>query len=363
LESTGDVLGGGINLGFIDHGDYISFSPIDLYNIEALTFRIASAGAGGRIVVRLGALDGRILGSANVEQTGGWQTYRDVTIPIEDPGGLNELFLVFENNPGDNGLFNLNWIDFHGPGVHTDAAPHGISAEYFNNQDFTGRSATRRDAQINFNWHEEAPIRLFDNDTFSVRWTGSVTPEYSENYRFYARSDDGMRVWLDGTLILDRWQNQPVTEIASRARRLEAGRAYPLIVEYYDATGQAQAHLLWSSPSIPQQTVPYRALRPTDVGTSVEETTPIPTELALDPLYPNPLQSSGQISFTLPEAAEIGLRIYDSLGRLVQTMHEGAMTSGRHTLAFHAGRLASGVYVCQLETPMGTQTQRFVVVK
>lgn len=363
VEDNDDDLGGGQSIGFIDHGDYISFTPIDLFNIEALTFRISSDGLGGRITVRGDAVDGPILGTANVEVTGDWQLYRDVTIAIEDPGGLSELFFVFERIPGNSSLFNLNWIDFHGPGVHTDTETHGLTAEYFDTQDFTGPSETRRDAQINFNWSRSAPVEQFEADSFSARWTGTVTPEYNENYRFYTRSDDGMRVWLDGNLIINRWQDQTVTEVTSRARRLEAGRAYPLVVEYYDASGPAQAHLLWSSPSILQETVPYSALKPAEVGTSTEDPTVLPSDLALDPLYPNPLQDRGQISFTLPEAAEISLNVYDSLGRLIQTMHEGAMPSGRHTLAFHAGRLASGVYVCQLETPTGTQSRRFVVVR
>lgn len=363
LEDTEDTLGGGLNLGFIDHGDYISFSPIDLFNIDALAFRVASAGAGGHITVRVGAPDGRILGSANVEPTGSWQSFRDVTIPIEDPGGLNELFFVFESSPGTSGLFNLNWIDFLGAGVHTDAPQRGLSATYYNEQDFTGRSITRRDAQINFNWDEDAPLPLFDDDTYSIRWSGSVTPDYSENYRFYARSDDGMRVWLDGTLIINNWRNQNVTEEVSRARRLEAGRAYSLEVEYYEAGGQAQAHLLWSSPNTPYQTVPFRVLLPAEVGTSTESATPRPDDFSLAPLYPNPLRSNAQLSFSLPEAMDVTLNIYDTLGRRIHTLHEGELRAGQHTLAFEVGGLASGVYVCHLETPRGTQTQRFVVVR
>ena len=43
--------------------------------------------------------------------------YTDLAAPIADPGGTHELFFVFIRNPGDDGLFNINWIDFQGPGV------------------------------------------------------------------------------------------------------------------------------------------------------------------------------------------------------------------------------------------------------
>ncbi len=333
LEDSEDPLGGGVHIAFIEHGDYISISPIDLHNIVALTFRIASAGAGGRIVVREGSVDGTILGQANVEVTGGWQQFRDVTIPIEDPGGMNELFFAFENPRASGGLFNVNWIDFHGPGVHTDAPPRGLTAEYFNDLDFTGRSITQVDAQVNFNWDEDPPVSLFDADTYSVRWTGTVAPEHDENYRFYARSDDGMRVWFDGNLIIDNWEVQPVTEVASRAQPLEAGRAYPLVVEYFDARGPAQAHLLWSSPSTPQQTVPYMALTPSTLPTHEEsDTRPAPAAFMLEQVYPNPVRGRTTLAFTLPEATPVTLHIHDTLGRLVLTVHDGVMTAGKHTV-------------------------------
>ena len=363
VERTGDNRGGGQNIGFIDHGDYISIAPLDLFNIFAVTFRVASAGAGGRIVVRQGAPDGPILATANVEVTGDWQMYTDVTTPIEDPGGENELFFVFENQPGNTGLFNVNWIDFHGNGINSNPKERGLRAEYYDAQDFTGRMSERRDAQISFNWADDAPVAFFDNNTFSVRWFGTMTPEHTEPYRFYARSDDGMRVWLDEELVLDNWRDQPVTEIVSRARMMEGGRPYALRVEYYDANGLAQAQFSWSSPQTPKETVPYEALSPdrTDISTSPE--TPETTELKLYPPFPNPAQEQTSIVFGLPDPGPVRVRVHDTLGRLVHTLHDGVLAAGTHTLDLDARQLASGVYLCRLETKGGEQVQRFVVVR
>ncbi|NKB71086.1 MAG: carbohydrate-binding protein [Candidatus Latescibacteria bacterium] len=117
LEQTGDEAGGGQNIGFIAHGDWISFAPINLEGIEALNYRVASAGLGGWIEVRADAVDGPLLSRVEVGTTDGWQVYTDLPAPIEDPGGTHELFFVFLRNPGDDGLFNINWIDFRGPGI------------------------------------------------------------------------------------------------------------------------------------------------------------------------------------------------------------------------------------------------------
>ena len=117
LETAGDEAGGGQNIGFIAHGDWISFAPMNLEGIESLNYRVASAGLGGRIEVRVDSLRGPPISTVRVGSTGAWQVYTDLAAPIADPGGTHELFFIFRRNPGDDGLFNINWIDFEGPGV------------------------------------------------------------------------------------------------------------------------------------------------------------------------------------------------------------------------------------------------------
>jgi type 1 glutamine amidotransferase/PKD repeat protein len=115
-ENTADV-GGGINIGFIDHGDWVAFTPMNLQNITALDFRTASAGTGGRIEMRVDSPTGPMIGTVTVPVTGDWQGWTNVTMPVTDPGGTHEMFFVFVNNPGDGGLFNINWFQFVGQGV------------------------------------------------------------------------------------------------------------------------------------------------------------------------------------------------------------------------------------------------------
>ena len=128
LETTGDEAGGGQNIGFIAHGDWISFAPMNLEGIESLNYRVASAGLGGRIEVRVDSLKGPPISAVRVGSTGAWQVYTDLAAPIADPGGTHELFFVFIRNPGDDGLFNINWIDFQGPGVSRPPAT-SVAAE------------------------------------------------------------------------------------------------------------------------------------------------------------------------------------------------------------------------------------------
>lgn len=126
-EDTGDV-GGGQNIGFIEDGDWWSMDPANLVGIDSIDFRVASAGAGGEIQVRTDAPDGPIVGTATVPVTGGWQSWTTVTADLDD-GVTSDTVYFVANSPTDNtgSLFNVNWMEFDGPGVSSNRAPE-ISA-------------------------------------------------------------------------------------------------------------------------------------------------------------------------------------------------------------------------------------------
>lgn len=160
------------------------------------------------------------------------------------------------------------------PAVHPglDRAPStaqetgsGLSATYFDTTALTGPSVSRVDPQVAFDWGFGAPAAGIGVDRFSVRWTGQVQPKFSETYIFSTTTDDGARLWVDGRLLIDRWQLQaPTTHSAKIA--LEAGRKYTIRLEYFENTQAAMAQLLWSSPSTPKQPIPTNALYPTVGG-------------------------------------------------------------------------------------------------
>jgi cytochrome c len=129
-EATSDPKGGRQNIGFIDDGDHISFEPMSVEGIDAITYRFASNGLGGRIEIHADAPDGPLVSDSGfIAPTGGWQTWKDVTVPVDALAGTHELFFVFLNNPGDNGLFNLNFMKFRGKGVSLNARPEILSVE------------------------------------------------------------------------------------------------------------------------------------------------------------------------------------------------------------------------------------------
>lgn len=96
-------------------------------------------------------------------------------------------------------------------------------------------------------------------DDFSVRWTGKVEPKHSETYTFHALSNDGVRLWVNGKLIVNNWTEHSAQEDAGTIA-LKAGQKYDLKLEYFQGSGSAVIKLFWSSSSQPKELIPQSQL-------------------------------------------------------------------------------------------------------
>ncbi|MET0237079.1 MAG: ThuA domain-containing protein [Kibdelosporangium sp.] len=127
VETTSDVQGGFRNIGFIEDGDWWSFDPANLSNVDDIRLRVSSGSSGGVIEARSGAPDGPLIGSVAAPVTEGWQVFTDVTMALGNPPATSApLYFVARKAPGstnDGGLFNVNWVDFLGKGVTDNQRP------------------------------------------------------------------------------------------------------------------------------------------------------------------------------------------------------------------------------------------------
>jgi hypothetical protein len=114
---------------------------------------------------------------------------------------------------------------------------------------------------VNFNWGSGSPAATIGSDSYSVRWTGEVLPRLSEATTFYTSSDDGVRLWVDGRLLIDNWTVHTVTENRGTIT-LVGGRRYSIRLEYFDSVQAATARLSWSSAGQTKEIIPYRRLFP-----------------------------------------------------------------------------------------------------
>ena len=138
----------------------------------------------------------------------------------------------------------------------------GLTAEYFDNINFTQLKMRRIDAAVDFNWQMRSPHPDIGSDTFSVRWSGKIEPLYSETYTFSVPASGGVRLWIDNQLILNNPLNGllPITGQIS----LQAGQQYDIRLEYYEDLVNSDIRLEWQSASQSLEVVPTSLLFPTD---------------------------------------------------------------------------------------------------
>jgi hypothetical protein len=137
----------------------------------------------------------------------------------------------------------------------TGTSVKGVTQTIYNNRDRTGTVVTRTVPNIGFNWSGGKPHPSINGDTFFIRFRAKVQPEFTETYTFFTRADDGVRLFVNGQLLVDQWADSDGTELSGTID-LEAGHKYDLRFDYFENIGFAQAQLLWESPSTPKQLIP-----------------------------------------------------------------------------------------------------------
>ncbi|MCA9732713.1 MAG: glycoside hydrolase family 3 C-terminal domain-containing protein [Deferribacteres bacterium] len=134
--------------------------------------------------------------------------------------------------------------DEHGGG-------HGVWAEYFNNRDLEGQpDLTRVEEQINFDWgygafrNPDEPgspdPAIIETDTWSARWTGKLLSPGTGLYDIGLQADNGVRLYLDGKLVIDAWTDQAPGRYKIAQVEFEENRKYDLRVEFYENWGSCR---------------------------------------------------------------------------------------------------------------------------
>ncbi|HWD91376.1 MAG TPA: chitobiase/beta-hexosaminidase C-terminal domain-containing protein [Verrucomicrobiae bacterium] len=126
----------------------------------------------------------------------------------------------------------------------------------------TAPTMTRTDATVNFDWSTTPPSANVGPNTYVVRWTGAVQPQFDETYTFYTTTDDGVRLWVNGQLLIDKWVDQGPTTWSGQIT-LAAQQRYNIQMDFYQNGGGSQAQLFWSSLSTgPMTIIPQTQLYP-----------------------------------------------------------------------------------------------------
>jgi len=157
----------------------------------------------------------------------------------------------------------------------------GLTGNYYSGQSTTFTNPptlVRTDATVNFDWGSSAPDPSISPGNFSVSWTGALQPQFNETYTFYATTEDGVSLWVNGQLIINALSYEPST-VWTATIALPAGALVPITMEYYDNDGNASASLAWSSPSTPESIIPQSQLYPVYAPAVAQVNWPAPTNV------------------------------------------------------------------------------------
>ncbi|MDT0116622.1 PA14 domain-containing protein [Microbacterium sp. PRF11] len=212
-----------------------------------------------------------------------------------------------------------------------DAGMNGLQAAYYSNTEkLSGKPAAYTlglhgvaGGAVDRSYGEDAPYPGVTADHWSLRLTGVIAFPEAGSYRLRTTSDDGIRVWLDDVLVVDRWVLQSPTDATSDAFTVAAGDTRRIRIEYFESGGGATLQLKWATPSNGDFViVPGAQLRP-DLGlttsTKVDDSTTVSGAVAPPMLssttYSNPI--TGQATETTVDPAGLALKTsatFESLG-------------------------------------------------
>jgi len=155
-------------------------------------------------------------------------------------------------------LYAKSYSPLHSASVETH---RGLLGTYYQDAEFGGATRSRIDPTIHFNWAGRDPMPGVSRSNLSVRWSGQIKADHSEEYTFHLLADHHARLWIDDKLIIDRGDQSWLSETRGGIP-LVAGERYDLRLQIQSRSGNAAAKLMWSSASISNTHVPATHLFP-----------------------------------------------------------------------------------------------------
>lgn len=125
-----------------------------------------------------------------------------------------------------------------------------LQADYYNGIQFERYVGSHYVTHLDFYWDETPPIEGLEPANCSVLYSGEIKSPRTGEVTFYARVDDGIRVYIDDKLIIDNWQLNDVGYSQGKFL-MTANRTYKIKVKYFNAMKEAELRLLWQLPKDP----------------------------------------------------------------------------------------------------------------
>jgi cytochrome c len=96
----------------IGHDSYLCYNNINLSGITEIAVSVTSAGTGGTVEIRIGTIDGQLIGKTTVTPNGSWNNYKEQIIKIKDTEEKSDLYVRFVKPGVGGGLMNFQYLSF-----------------------------------------------------------------------------------------------------------------------------------------------------------------------------------------------------------------------------------------------------------
>ncbi len=240
-------------------------------------------------------VDGAFTGDVSFPALSTWDAWGEASLAVALSAGEHDVVIGF----GGGTPINLDYLDLPMPAA-------GLRGQYFDGAAFGDPLLTRIDGGIDFDWNAGTPDPALAGDAFRVRWRGEIIPPVTGRYTFTATADDGVRLFIDDTLVIDAWTGSSGVP-ATGEQILAAGVHYPLTMVYREDGGDAAVQLAWEAPGLAYEVIPATAFVPAGCGLDDQPPT-IPDALSADDVTTN------AVTLTWAEATDDlvlgGYRVY-----------------------------------------------------
>jgi outer membrane protein OmpA-like peptidoglycan-associated protein len=132
--------------------------------------------------------------------------------------------------------------------AYTSHAQAGMKADFFDGSNFDRYVGTQTVSKIDMSWNDNAPLLGIDPHNCTIKFTGYLEAPETGLYSFSMKVDDGVKVWLNDQMIINQWDLNDNGDFVANVS-LEAGKKYPLRVDYFNALVEGEIRLMWVVPS------------------------------------------------------------------------------------------------------------------
>jgi alpha-mannosidase len=309
-------------------GEWMLYSVfVDSSANYLLQTRVASANGNGQLHVEVDGVDKT--GLINVLPTGGNQNWMTLDNEVYLTVGQHTLRVFIDQSSDD---INLNKYTFvYSPNL-LNGSGDGLSASYFNGINFDTLKISRIDTVVNFETMQATLGININASQYSAIWQGKIEPRYSGNYTFYLSANQGMKLWVNNVLLINKWNNNAFyTGIG--LIQLNAWQKYDIRIEYFNtnSTFSGACILGWSSDNQWAEVVPKSQLYSLNAVT-VEEPQPYSFKL-----YPNP--TNGKVNLVMDKAIDSEIKIYSLIGNILLRK-----VSDQSIITLDVASFAKGIY-------------------